>query len=131
MIDLIGLPDETRDEVKAALNTISEALQGKFDFTVEQVEQANPDCFWVVCEAGGYQNAGFAGWDKEKNELAFVCLDPSRAKHDEVEGVPEDESKCWWRATDTEIFIMHLNGSVREILKKDRESAAHTEEEAA
>lgn len=94
---------------------------GPLEFEYKQ-EDENPDAWsFIVMDSYGYMNVGIISWNREKQRVAYVALNPDTVKHDEMEGVSEDESKCWWSPTSARMFVMFLTGEVRQAINKDRQ----------
>lgn len=112
-----------RPEVEAVVAEIRAALTAQgLTYEAEQDDVENPD-YWVFTarDASGRLNLGMIGWsDEGGGKVGFVAYDPVRANHDEREGVPEDESRCFWRPSDWRMLVMHLNGEVHEVMARHR-----------
>ena len=110
-------------DLTEALDSIRQVLNENQAIHVIRQEEENPYCFTCAAkDHAGYLNVGFVAWDKENDRVTFLAYDPLRANHDEAEGIPLKDSKCFWDAKNVENFILHLTGDVREIVKKHRET---------
>lgn len=76
-----------------------------------------------------YINSGVVGWNPEDKVMYFFCLDPAIARHDELEGISEDDSVCWFDAKTKEMFLYHLIGKVRKVQAKFRKFLQDREKE--
>jgi hypothetical protein len=112
----------------AALQEISDTLTAEgLRHLIEPTEE-NPLCYVVTCYDGYRMNSGFVGISVE-DTLSFAAYDPVRGRHDEMEGVPEEESKCWWRPNSVTMMIWFLNGSVAELMADVRRDASSDDAE--
>lgn len=123
------------EEVSEAIREIKAALTDQQMFhAVVQDEDENWDFWSVSCrDDDGYVNVGMLSWSPELGRVVFAAYDPLRARHDAAEGIPEDGSACWWSPQTATQMIMHLDGTVREIVAADRAAAVRrlAEDEAA
>lgn len=86
---------------------------------------SNPNVFSVATiDSDNFPNIGMLGWAEDENKVSYCCYDSIRGKHDEQEGVPEEESNCWWEASDLEMFILFLKGEVRKIVHEKYENSS-------
>ena len=84
----------------------------------------NPNIWSVAAvDEFGYANAGIVAWDEEKQMVRFLAHDPMRENHDLAEGVPVEESRCWFDLKRIDYFMAHLVGEVRQIVAKARRIA--------
>lgn len=111
-----------RPEVEAVVAEVRAALTAQgLAHEAEQDDAENPNCWGFACEDdAGYVNTGLLSWNEEDQRVVFACVKPEVVHHDRLEGVPEDESKCFWRPQLATQFIMALNGEVREIVAEHR-----------
>ncbi len=87
---------------------------------IEQVEE-NADCWsFMATDSAGYHNFGLISWHPERGAVTYVAYDPLRARHDEMEGIGEDDSRCWWSPPTAMMMLWHLNGYVREVMAQHR-----------
>lgn len=121
-----------RQELANVVRFLVEALEASgYEWDVHQ-EEPEPDLFSVSCrDHRGYLNFGLIGWSPVENQIIYTAYKPEVAAHDAAEGVPEDESKCWWRPDSAEMMRWHLIGTVREIVREDREKRWEELEKAA
>ena len=111
----------TRSELAAALDFIHQSLEEMGIPHVEEQDDENPDVWSVAAlDSTDHANAGLVAWNKNTNQIEFLAHDPVRENHDLAEGIPEEESRCWWSAESAENMVLHLNGSAREIMDKLR-----------
>lgn len=83
----------------------------------------------VTCiDHEGYRNAGLAGWNDKERRLAFVGIKIDVIKRDEMEGVNEDDSKCFWLCGSLEVFVAMLAGDVRRIMREHAKKALDSEQ---
>ena len=115
-------PRPCREEVKNVLEYIRDSLTSQgVEFQIEQ-DDINPDAFAIgALDKSGHGNFGLVGWNEEGNKVGYAAYDPVRGNHDEQEGVPEDESKCFWSPDSARVMVMFLTGEVRKIVNESRE----------
>lgn len=108
-----------REEVQNVKNFICDSLRAA-DIPYEtEVCDENPDVIFIAaCDKEGYENSGMFGWGAD-NRMCYVAFNPMTAAHDDAEGVPEDESKCFWNPKDAEMMTWFLNGKVRKIMYEE------------
>jgi hypothetical protein len=95
---------------------------GEFGIKHHAIEQCdeNPNVFSIAAiDKSDHSNIGMIAYDNETKEICFFCYNPITGKHDEMEGIPEEESRCWWNAKELKIFLMFLTGEVRDIMLKN------------
>lgn len=124
-------PAGTREEIRNAITFISESLEiQNLTHLVEIMEEENPDCFSITCyDKDKYINFGLVGWDAAENRVFMAAYDQIRANHDSLEGVPEDDSKCWFVPQHVEHMIWHLSGRLRQLIAQYRARALAEEDE--
>ncbi len=112
---------EPREEVANVLSFLRDSLMAAdLAFAIEPVEE-NPNAFLIAAEdKGGYQNVGIISWN-EAQGVVYGAYDPVREKRDVMEGIAEDESKCWFSPDSAELMVWHLTGRLRELVKQQRE----------
>lgn len=109
----------TREEVSVVLDWIHDELTEQEIMHVLDQDDDNPNLWTVAAhDESGHVNLGFVSWNDVENELILIAFDPSRANHDTMEGVPEDESLCHWYPSDVDMLVLHLNGGVRDVMNK-------------
>ncbi len=116
-----GLPvTPSRPEIAAALREIREALESaQIPYTVESTE--NPDTWCLIADdAQGYTNLAFIGWSDTTSTVIYQAYDPVRELRDIKEGIPEDDSACWWTPRTVDQVVAFLTGEVRKIVEKAR-----------
>lgn len=109
-----------REEVVNVIRFIKDRLEAKgIAYEMEQADP-NPNVFsFISMDGAGRANLGFVSWCENPDRVGYAAFDPARAKHDEMEGVPEEESACWWVPKDAEMMAMHLDGTVRQVVLAD------------
>ncbi len=112
-----------RPEVLIVVNEITHRLN-KFNilYSLEHSnDESNPNSFIIIAhDEHDYLNSAVIDWSEKMNRVYILAHDPARENHDVQEGVPVEDSKCWWECPDVEMLMLHLDGSVRQIMKKDR-----------
>lgn len=89
-------------------------------------DEENPLLYTLAAyDDNGYVNTGFVCLSDGR--LHFLCHNPEQANRDELEGVPEEDSKQWWQADSKEVFFLFLSGEVREIVGRFRQIALDSE----
>ncbi len=108
----------TRDEVAAALDFLWDNLedQGLNHFQEQTDENHDTWTIGAVDREGGL-NTGFVGWDDQLGAVTFAAFDTVQAKHDQDEGVTGSDTKPWWCPKDAEMFLMHLDGRARAVVR--------------
>ncbi len=110
-----------RSEVQNVVQFLRDSLTAAQLYHAVIQDDLNPDVYTVAAhDEDDYLNSAIVGWDKEKECVVYLCHDPSRENHDLAEGIPEEDSKCWWSAGSAAMLLMHLTGEVREIRAKQR-----------
>lgn len=107
-------------EIAEIVQYIKEQLTGAQLFHCVVQDPDNPNVYTVAAFDEDYVNTGFVAWNEEEQRIAFLCHNPVVEKHDQLEGVPPEDSKAWWDAKSAEVFLLHLTGGVREIEAKFR-----------
>lgn len=98
-----------------ALSTIYAAANDcQIPFLVDEIEE-NPLAFSCGTVANGHFNYGIICIDATTGLVTFHGHDDLRERRDVLEGIPEEESPCWWSTTEIDLFILFLMGEVREI----------------
>jgi hypothetical protein len=88
-------------------------------FVYEQDEE-NYNAFSIAAlDEDGYANSALIGWSEEKGELFIVCHNPMTESHDVAEGIDANESKCWWTCPSLDMLILHLDGTVRQVIYEE------------
>lgn len=114
-------PRPCREEVSNVIQFIRDSLTSQELLHVTVQDDENPDCWSVAArDEEGYVTQGLISWSPEKGAVVYAVFDPLRASHDVAEGIPEDESKCWWMPNSAVMFVQALNGVVREVIAEDR-----------
>jgi hypothetical protein len=112
------------DAISSLTKSIKAACKKKSKFgikkyTIEQCDE-NPNVFSVAAiDNSDYANVGMVAYDIEKKDVSFFCYNSLTGNHDQMEGIPEEDSRCWWDAKESKIFLMFLTGEVREIMEKN------------
>ncbi len=110
---------DSRPEVADVIREISEELTAAQLLHVCEADPENPDIYTVAAhDDDGFVNTGLCGWSETQGTVFYACHNPVTEAHDKAEGVPDDESKCWWSAQSTEVFVWHLSGRVRKMAAK-------------
>jgi hypothetical protein len=111
-----------RTEVENALAFITDSLKAAEVPYEAEVSDENPDVM-VVCAADkqGYENVGLVGWSEDKGAVYYAAYNPVVGIHDEMELVPEEDSRCWFAPPTAEMFVWHLTGKIRAIVAEVRE----------
>ncbi len=109
-----------RSEVANVIAFIKDSLTAAQLFHAIEQDDLNPNVFTVAAYDDDYINSGIVGWNEIEQRVMYLCHDPSRENHDVMEGIDENESKCWWDARSAAVFLMHLDGSAREVIAKYR-----------
>lgn len=106
-----------KEEVQCVKQFICDSLTAaEVPFEIEPMEE-NPDTLAISSlDKDGYENVGFFGWGKDG--MSYAAYDPIRGTHDEMEGVPEEDSKCWWSPKDADMMAAFLRGDVRRLMRK-------------
>jgi hypothetical protein len=107
----------------AALQEISDTLTAEGLHHLMEPTDENPLCYAVTCYDGYRMNSGFVGIGAD-DTVSFAAYDPVRGRHDEMEGVPDEDSKCWWRPNSVSMTVWFLNGSVAELMNDVRRDAS-------
>jgi hypothetical protein len=111
----------TRDEVAAVLDWLDSELDALELIHAQEQDELDPNLWTVVAhDASGYINLGFVGWSVPLARVVFVGYDPLIAHHDEAEGIEDDDSCCRWEMPDADTMLMHLSGTVRDIVADHR-----------
>lgn len=107
-----------REEVQNIKQFIEDSLKAaEIPFEMEVTDE-NPNTIAVsALDKDGYENIGIFGWGNG-GTMSYAAYDPVRGNHDEVEGVPEEESKCWWSPKDADMMAAFLRGDVRRLMRK-------------
>lgn len=114
----------THSDLQSAIQWLKAELTAAQLFHVCEQDEDNPNIFTLAAhDDNDHINTGIAAWSDEDQQLHFICHNPGTARHDELEGVPEDESKQWWEAKTRENMLLHLTGEVREIVGRFRQIA--------
>lgn len=109
----------TRSEVADVVLALSKVLTDEQLLHVCETDGENPDVYTVAAlDDEGFVNSGLVGYAPDSGEIYFACHNPVTETRDHLEGVPEDESKCWWPAGSQEVFLWHLVGRVRVMAAK-------------
>lgn len=111
-----------REEVRAVIAYIRDQLTAQsIPFAAEQDDLENPNC-WAISsrDHAGYEHLGLVSWSESEGKVVYAGLKPEVARRDTLEGVPEDESLCWWQPRDAQMFVQALDGTVREIMAEYR-----------
>ena len=109
-----------REEVQNVLSFIKDSLLSQGVPYSVMPDDDNPDATFIISvDRDGYENFGVIGWNAENGAVAYAAYDPVRGRHDEMEGVPEDQSKCWWQPKDAEMMVMFLDGRVRKVIREE------------
>lgn len=109
------------NSIKASLKEMreDEEYSGIERYSIEQSDE-NPNSFTVATvDSQKHINIGIVGYDEDNKKVIYCCYDSVRGNHDAMEGVPEEDSKCWWKTEELKIFIMFLTGEVREIIRRN------------
>ncbi len=117
-----------RSEVANVIAFIKDSLTAAQLFHAVEQDDLNPNVFTMAAnDNDGYLNSAIVGWDAANGRVAYLCHDPSRENHDVAEGIPEEDSKCWWSAGTAAMLLMHLKGEVRKIRAKARKIELDTQ----
>ncbi len=117
-----------RSEVANVIAFLRDSLTAAQLFYAIEQDDLNPNVFTVAAyDDDCYVNSAIVGWDKEKGCVVYLAHDPSRENHDIAEGIPEEDSKCWWSAGTAAMLLLHLTGEVREIRAKARKIELDTQ----
>ncbi len=130
MMGELWQPDQPcRAEVEYVIRFIRDRLVEAELVHVTEQDPDDPNLF--LCAAHDEDsriNTGYVGWSPA-GTVIFAAHKPEVENHDTAEGVPSEQSKCWWTPPSAEIFVMHLCGDVRAIVEKARAIAWNTPDE--
>lgn len=109
-----------KEEVQNVLRFIQDSLKAA-DIPYEtELTDENPNaCFICSADKAGRENVGIIGWSEEKKSVIYAALNPMTVRHDDSEGINEDDSKCWWQPSSAEMMVWFLNGKVSEIIHEE------------
>jgi hypothetical protein len=107
----------THPDLKISLGLIKRALiDCEIPHVIDPTEQTNT--YTCGTATNGYFNFGMIGYD-EKGATVFYCaIDAAKARRNQMEGVPESESRSWWVTYDMDTFLRFLMGDIREVQHK-------------
>lgn len=111
-----------RPEVAAVVRYVQDCLLAQgLPHVAEQDDVENPDC-WAIAAAdrAGRENLVLVSWSPEEGRVVYAALKAEVARHDEMEGVPEDASLCWWRPNSARMAVQALDGTVAEVVAQFR-----------
>lgn len=110
-------------ELQCILDIIHQVLDEEEIYHVCEAAEENPNTYsYASIDHNDHFNFGFVSRQND-GTFVYAAFDPIRANHDEAEGIPEDESRCWWHPADMAMFINFLNGTVSEVMGEFRKKA--------
>jgi hypothetical protein len=111
--------NEPRPEIAAALEFLFDALHKEGIIFEIDGDEDNPNAFTIAAkDKHDYINSGIIGWSKEDKKVIYLAHDQARENHDLAEGIPLEQSTCWWDCKSKEVFLMNLTGEVRQIMRE-------------
>lgn len=114
-------------ELNRALTIIADYLQDAeiphvIEASREEGEPADspPRVFTIAAYANDYINSGLVGWNDQEKSIKFIAFDNEAILRAEAEGMDLATSRAGWDTKDLDTFILHLNGTAREIIRDFR-----------